>query len=215
MSTVLTETLHANAFLVSEANGFRSREEIVVAQSQDLLPGTILGRRTIGAVTSAAKSGGNTGNGTLTLDATTPALANAMPGVYTVRFTSATAYTVEDPTGRVIGSGVNGTAFSDGIKFTTAAGGTAFIAGDGFDVTVAAGSGQYAVLAPTAVDGSQVAAAIIIWPIKTALGETRRAAAFVRDMEARASDLTWPAGITAGQKNAAVAQLMERGIILR
>ena len=68
-------------------------EAITLAQGQSNVPrGAVLGKITLGALTSAAKSGGNTGNGTITLDPTTPILANANkggPGVYTVRCVTA------------------------------------------------------------------------------------------------------------------------------
>jgi hypothetical protein len=98
--------------------------------------------------TSAAKSGGNTGNGTLVLDATTPVQANAVPGVYTVRcieaVTNGGKFEVKDPTGKSLGmaiivAGAGGTyTFTDQIKFVLTDAGTDFIVGDGFDVTVVA-----------------------------------------------------------------------------
>lgn len=123
MSNVKEETLHANAYIVSEANGFRSREEIVIAESQDLLPGTVLGKLTSG--------------------------------------------------------------------------------------------GQYVQHAPGASNGSQHAVAILMYPVKTGAGETKRAAAHVRDCEVRESDLTWAEGITGGQKTTAIGKLAETGIIMR
>lgn len=92
---------------------------------------------------SAAKSGGNTGTGTLTLDGTTPLLAGARPGVYTVRFTAAAAnngtFRVYDPDGAVLGdvvmSGGAG-SFANQVKFALADGGTDFSVGDGFDIAV-------------------------------------------------------------------------------
>ena len=58
--------------------------------------GTLLGRKSVGtaAVVAAGAGGGGstTGNGTLTMDATTPTLVNAKPGVYTVKFTAATTF---------------------------------------------------------------------------------------------------------------------------
>ena len=122
--------------------------------------GAVLGAVAFGAASSAAKAGGNTGNGTLALDGTTPVLVNGAPGVYQVRFTSATAYTVADPKGLQLGNGANGTAFADRVKFTTTAGGTAFVAGDGFDITVAAGA-YYSLSLAAAVDGSQVPRAVL------------------------------------------------------
>lgn len=130
-----------------------------------LVRGTVLGAITIGAATSAAKSGGNTGNGTLTLDVTTPKLTGVQVGVYTVRCTAAASnsgtFRVTAPDGNVLGDVAVAATFSNQIKFVIADGATDFIVGDGFDITVAAGSGNYIQSVKTAVDGSNVPSAIL------------------------------------------------------
>lgn len=84
------------------------------------------------AATSAPKSG-NTGNGTMG----TVTVTSAAVGVYTVSFTSSTAFSVTGPGGSV-GTGTAGAAFSTGgLGFTITAGATAFGIGDGFTITVA------------------------------------------------------------------------------
>lgn len=99
---------------------------------------------------SAVKSGGNTGNGTLVVDTTAPVADNATSGIYSVRITTAgtnsfTA-TVNDPNSVLVGtvsvssSGASAT-FNNQIKFAIADGGTDFIVGDGFDITVTTGNG--------------------------------------------------------------------------
>lgn len=177
--------------------------------------GTVLARILLGSATSAAKAGGNTGNGTLVLDATTPILAGARDGVYTVRFTAATTFTVENPDGVVIGTGANGTAFSDDIKFVTTAGGTAFIAGDGFDITVAGAAIEKVVpLDLTGVDGSQIAYAVSIAEKAIALVD-QPLLSVARGTVVDSEELLWPAGITTAQKNAALHTLRERGIVAR
>lgn len=131
--------------------------------------GTVLGRITAGAVSSAAKSGGNTGTGTLTLDGTNPKRAGAKSGVYSVRCIAAAAnngtFRVEDPDGFVLGDIVmagGAGSFDDDIKFALADGGTDFAVGDGFDVTVAAGSNKLTISLAAAEDGSQEPFAILL-----------------------------------------------------
>lgn len=132
--------------------------QATITGGADLPRGTILGKVTVGAITSAAKSGGNTGNGTNTaLSAGT----KTKTGVYAVRFLTATTYTVTDPEGRALPNGVNGAYSNPEINFTITAGGTPFVAGDGFDITVAAGSAYYKKSVKTAVDGSQEPCAIL------------------------------------------------------
>lgn len=125
-----------------------------------LLPrGTIMGKVSIGAVTSAAKGGGNTGTGTNTL---LTAGTKTKPGIYQLRFLTATTFTLTDPDGDPLPNGAALGAYANpNINFTTTAGGTAFVAGDGFDITVAAGSNSWRKSVKTAVDGSQVPSAIL------------------------------------------------------
>lgn len=88
-----------------------------------------------GSVSRTTKTGGNTGNGTLTL--ATPAYgASIKNGVYTVRAKTATTFEVKDPDGINMPDAVAGSAYTGAhVRFTVAAGATAFEAGDGFDLT--------------------------------------------------------------------------------
>lgn len=132
-----------------------------------LVRGTVLGKITLGAVTSAA--GTNTGDGTLTPDATTPKLANAQVGAYSVVCTTAhndvgpvlAVFTVRDPSGAILGTVAEGAAFANQIKFAVAAGTADFVLADSFVVTVAAGSGKYTTALLAAVDGSATPVAIL------------------------------------------------------
>lgn len=117
--------------------------KITVASGQNasgspLEPGTLLGQQNAsGFAASYAAKAGNTGNATLAFGSPVT-LPNAQAGVYRVVFSSATAYTVYDPKGDELGTGSNGTAFADQVKFTTTAGGTAMVSGDELDITLAA-----------------------------------------------------------------------------
>lgn len=131
--------------------------------------GELLGKITKGAATSAVKaSGANTGNGTLVLDVTTPILAKADLGITAVRFTTLTNVQVLSPTGVsygnyvIGGSATNTITISDHFKFALTQGSTPFAIGDGFDISLAAGSGQYVLAVAAAVDGSDVPDAILL-----------------------------------------------------
>src|SRR4051812_23671445 len=92
MPTILSELLTPGDVFKFEdgSEALYSRDNVVVASGQNLLIGTVVGKISLGAATSAVKaSGANTGNGTLVLDVTTPILANAQPGLYAVRVTVA------------------------------------------------------------------------------------------------------------------------------
>jgi hypothetical protein len=81
----------------------------------------------------AAAAGGNTGNATIGSLTVSDA---AQTGVYVVRHTAATVFTVTGPDGRMLRDGVTGVAYSSDIGFTVTAGGTPMVAGDSFNVTV-------------------------------------------------------------------------------
>ncbi len=222
MPAVITEGRHAAEFIVSESNGYRSREAIIVGSGADLQPGTVLAKAP-GAATSAAKAGGNTGTGTFVLDATNPVLGGAKAGVYTLRcitaVTNGGTFRLEDPDGFVLGdyviaAGAGGVvAVNDDIKGVITDGGTDFVAGDGFDITVAA-STKFKQLDLTALNGLQVAAAILYGPAFAASAD-RRGAAYVRECEVNGGEIVWPDGITTNQKAAAIAQLAVASIIVR
>lgn len=143
----------------------KTRSETLTG-SAALVRGTLLGRVTMGAASKAAKSGGNAANtGDMTLDVTTPILAGAMPGVYTVRcITTASnggTFRVTAPDGRVLGDVAVAATFANHVKFVIADGSQDFIVGEGFDITIAAGSGKVVKSLAAAVDGSAVPVAIL------------------------------------------------------
>lgn len=176
--------------------------------------GTVLGKIATGAGSAAAKTGGNTGTGTI---GAITVNQGAKVGVYKVRFTAATVFQVLDPDGNVIGgNGATGAAFSDDIGFTITAGGTAFVAGDGFDITVAAGSGKYAPYDPTAKDGSQNASAVLLHKHDTT-ADVAGAVLLVRGpAEIDRTELEWGANVTtSAHKDAAVSALSALGIVSR
>lgn len=219
--TTLTENPRTAEFIISEANGTLSREAGTLASGNDLEAGTVLGYIPSGTSASAAKAGGNTGTGTLTLDATTPILPNAKEGVYSVRCITAAAdngtFRIEDPDGDVIGEVIMAAGagtFAEQIKFALADGGTDFIVGDGFDITISALSGEYSVLDPAGTNGSQVARAILYAGVD-ATSADEECVVFARMGEVNDNLLTWPAGISAANKAIAKSRLAERGIIVR
>lgn len=187
----------------------RISESVLLAAGQNIVRGTVLGKKTLGAITSAAKTGGNTGAGTLTLPVkkakTKPGVytvrcvtatkgagaitsaakaggntgagtltlltkgASAKVGVYTLRCTSAGVgvgtFEVVDPDGYRLASvvaSVGGTAYAGAyVNFTLTAAGADFIVGDGFDLTVAeaVGAGTFKVSDPNGVEIGTVTAA--------------------------------------------------------
>lgn len=74
-------------------------------------------------------------------------------------------------------------------------------------------SGKYTILAPAAADGSQNCAGFIMANTNASAGDVANTRFFLRGpAQVNANDITWPGGITAPQKAAAIAQLLALGI---
>lgn len=212
--TAFTQPKSATDVLLVEDDTGLSRETGLIEPNNAIVVGQVLGRKTIGTATSAAKSGGNTGNGTLTMDATTPALKGAKVGVYQVRFLTATTFVVIDPDGFAIGyGGTVGTAWSNQVKFQTAAGGTPWVAGDGFDITIAAGSGNLLPISATAVDGSHRPYAVALDALASQ-ASTGKIAVVARSAVLAADGLVW-GSLTAPQQAAAIEAFLCCGVRVR
>lgn len=171
-------------------------QQITLAAGAVYPRGAVLGKRTLGTASSAFTG---TGNGALTLDATTPLLARAQKGAYVITCIAAASnagtFRVEDPTGVVLGDVAVGATFADQIKFSIADGGTDFAVGDKFTVTVAAGTGQYLTSVAAAVDGSAVPDLVLSETVDATLAASP-AMAYKRG-DFNASALTFGAGHTA------------------
>ncbi len=206
----LLEGKHNGEFIVSEAPGARSRDVVTVAAGNKLGACAVIGLIALGAAAAAAVAG-NTGNGTSSAVAVG---AGAVPGVYRLIALGATKFSVEDPNGHEVGVATTGAAFTGGgITLTLTAGGTAFVPGDGFTVTVAAGSGKAVAVNPAGADGSAVAAGVLIRNTDATAAD-KKAAAILRDAEVRTSDLDFGT-LNGGQVAAAKAQLALLGIVCR
>lgn len=223
-AAVFNEALHPMEPVVAFTKGV-SIDEVIVAQSQTIVVGQVLGAIGVAAEESAtvAYAAGNTGDGVLTMDGTAPIRSDAVDGVYTVVMTGAGAtatFNVVDPNGQVVGSGAVGSTFSGPIKFAIADDASHHYAIDErVTVTVLrpfdeAGE-QFEAWSPTATDGSQTAVAVALYPAVTGAGQTVKIAAMRREGAVRGADLTWASGATANQIVEGVQQLARKNIVLR
>lgn len=142
--------------LIADARNLVSQPIILAAGT--LKRGTVLGQQTAQPITAAATVG-NTGNGTI---GALSVGATPVTGGYSLVATSATVFAVTDPEGTALGNATVGTPFVNAeINFTLTVGGTAFVAGDSFTVTVSDAVGTYIECVKTASDGSQNPVAIL------------------------------------------------------
>jgi len=210
---MLNENSHALEFLLSEAEGSRSREQGTLNAGQNLLAGAIVAELlSAGAATAV---GTPSGTGTITVGAIGPA---AQIGIYKLvcvaTASGAGTFNFYAPDGSLVRqiTVAGGAAANDHITVTIADGTPDFAAGDTFTITVT--GGDYEVLDPAEDDGAQIAAGILGYNTDATDADTI-ALFFVRDCEVSSAMLGWPAGITDAQKAAATAQLAARGIVLR
>lgn len=211
----LTEGKHAGEFIASEANGALSRLIMILISGMNLVAGAVLGKITKGAATPAADVG-NTGDGAMGA-VTLGTLAQV--GDYLLECIAASAnagtFAVFAPDGSRLADLTVAVAYAgDHLNMTLADGAADFVVGDKFSVTVAAGSGKFTELDPTAVDGSQVAAGIL-YDNTDASAADADAVAIVRDAEVNGNEITWPTGFTADQITQGTAELEAVGILVR
>jgi len=211
-----TEGRHPLEGVKSLASGDRSLDNVIILSGQNLPAMAVLAKVTHGAATAAAKAGGNTGGATISAVVVG---SDAMPGVHSVRVvdenTNLGDFAVHRPNGTLIGYGRVGTEFvGGGLTFTVTDVGTDLIAGDGWDITVAAGSGKYALHDPDAVNGRETAVAILLDACDASAGDTQ-ATVIARDAEVVAAALQWETGLDTNGKAAGIAELATRGIIAR
>lgn len=217
---VLTEGRHPGEFIMSEANGNRSRESVTIAAEQTIEANQVLAKKAVVAdvvATASADAGNTASSGTIAMDAT-PVTSAVKDGRYVGVATAATKVEWSDPDGVQIGVSTHGTLFNKGgIRLTITAGGTPNVAGDRFYVDVAADAEDFEWVAfdQDGTDGSQHPAGIAIYGVETGESETKKVAAMVRDMVANGHCVAWPSDIEAAEKVNAEQALEKLGIIVR
>jgi hypothetical protein len=210
----LTMARRTGEYILSEANGTRSREKIVIATGSGVLhAGTVLAAITAANAATATAAGGNDSTasfGTITVSNV------ADTGTYALVVTSAkdgatpAAFTVTAPDGSTA-NGSAGVAFNAlGLSFTLTDGLTtgAVAANDAWTIAVQAGIGQYVPYDDDGTnDGRRTASAILYAGVDATLTDVE-AVAHVRDCEVAGNLLT---GIDA----AGITELASAGVIVR
>lgn len=183
----------------------RVAQAITLLSGENLTRGAVMGKITNAGATAAAAAG-NTGNGTIS--AITVA-AGVKVGVYKAVCVEPAVnlgrFIVEDPDGIIVGTVNVGSAFAGVVGFTISDGAADFVAGDAFDITVAAGSGKYKRAVAAATDGSQRPVGILIEDTDASAGD--KAAAIYRTGEFNEAGLNFGAGHDANSVRAALEAL--------
>ena len=215
------EPTYLGDVLKCEAPNLYSRETVTVRAGDGaervLMVGTVIAARSRSEVTVTAGDG-NTGDGAATLS-DPPLGARAEAGIYRLACITAGAdggtFQVLSPKGYVLPNLTVGTAYAGGhLNLTVADGATDFVVGDTFAIEVA-GDGKVVAFDPAAVDGTAEAIGIVAYDVTAPDGTDAEVTAILRDAVLADRAIVWPTGITEAQKNAAIADLEARGILVR
>ncbi|MBU6246461.1 MAG: hypothetical protein KGN77_01795 [Xanthomonadaceae bacterium] len=218
-SPVLTEGRHTGGFILAELPGTLSRETGLITNGGTVeahwQAGTVMGATGEYAVGTPAANPGNTGNGTVgsTSLGTVP-----RSGLFRLVATAATTFNVIDPDGNVLGTATAGTAFtSQVVNLTITAGGTAFVAGDAFDLPI---NFSPSGLLGTWTGASGEVGGLLYEEMYIDPGATLECTMITRDAEVIAAHLVFDAAVTGASdstalQNAAIAGLAKRGIRAR
>lgn len=190
----------------------RATRTALITGAAALVAGAVLGRtHTAPTDNDGVAVAGNTGNGTI---GTVSADDGATRGVWRITciepVTNAGTFSVVDPDGVEEGRAQVGVAYNGSINFTIADGAVDFAAGDAFTVTVTEGTEKFKLSAAAAVDGSQVAAAILAEDVDPSGGD--KLAPIYLTGEFNQAALSFGAGHTAATVK---ADLEARNIYLR
>lgn len=209
--TFTHQAARAAEFILSEANGQRSRENIVVAAGSGVVQaGTLIAQVTASNTATATAASDNKGNGTL---GSLTATSEAISGDYTVVITEAAVdgglFTVTGPGGVAVGDGVVGEAFvGGGLTFTIADGATDFEEGDSWTIAVVANKGEWVPYDDDGANDGRQTASGVLYATVDATDSDVQAVAVVRDAEVAASLLS-------GLDDNGQADLATVGIIVR
>lgn len=174
-------------------------------ENRQILIGMILAASVTGEATADA---GNSGDGTVS--AISPG-SHYQTGLYRLVARDATTFDLYAPGGALVGVCGTGTNSCLHLDLTITAGGEAFVAGDGFDITLTAGPSV--ALDPAGTDGAQIATALALENRTISTGSNSRITGLVCGPAlCLTSGLIWPGGITDADKAKAIARLERSGI---
>ena len=179
MPTVLSESNNLSDVLKFEMENNHSRKIETILSGEDVAMGEVVGKVTIGSVPTTGTAGTNTGANTVT---SVTGGSKTKVGVYKltciVAIASGGVYTVRDPDGEALPNAVVGTAYvNDAINFTINDAGTDAAVGDTYTITVPEGSGKLKPLTLDAINGTQDAYGIMLYPVDTT-DTTQRSVAY-------------------------------------
>lgn len=215
--TVFTEGRHPAEFILSEASGMRSRDNIILAEDNGVVsPGTVLKRVGAESVSVGTPVFTGDGNGVLTLAA--PAFgAGVMHGNYRLiciaEDINAGTFQLERPDGVAVALVTVAVAYDGELKFTIADGAIDFSLGDMFVIPVSIDKTGGVAFAPA--QAGDRADAVCIYGGDTTSADVN-VAGIVRDAELNGSVLVYHSSVDNNAKRQALNTfLRESGIIVR
>lgn len=231
--TVYTEGMHANEFLVSEAEGTRSREQVIVSSVTALVPGAVLGKipgalGAYGPYSPTSTQGATTASAIL-FDKVDLAAGSSVAAsgeiVFSVNPSADDTVTIGGTAVTAKASGATGAQFNIGASLAASMTALATVLNASADAQLAkatytaTGNSIKIVFDTAGTSGNSftIAASAATPSAATLLGGGTgdRAVIYARDCEVNAGEITWFSGATAQQKLTGIAQLAAQGIIAR
>ena len=206
VNSVSSITPHDAGFIVSESDGYASRDAVTITSGAGALAaGHVLESFAVSASASAAAGGANSGNGAVS----NLSGGSAPAGLYRLTMLTSTTYRVRSlGTGGTVGSGTVASNFSAGPNFVLSAGSAAFAAGDTFTITVNSGGYEFREYDPANSDAVIAPAGILIGHVD-ATSNAVKAAVLTRAAEVNRGELSWFSGATAGEIETALESLAQ------
>lgn len=209
--TTLTEGNYVGDIVRMELPNFQSRKLVTITGGAKLKCGALLGMVALAAASAVAFSNNAANTGVI---ASVTVSDGAKAGAYKLTIiepaSDAGAFMVEDPDGINIGTGTVGVAFNKGgLSFTVTDGATNFVSGEGFTITVAAGSGKFKLAPFTATDGSNAGAAILLQDVDATEGDVDNILVLYRDAQVDVTSIIYDASADDANKKAALRKGLE------
>ncbi len=202
---VTEEQKYIGDVLKEEAPGRRSRDSIVVLSGEVISLGQVLGKDYKAITNFSQDSGTGISESHVSLG------PKAKQGDYVIYGTGSNTARIVGPDGYEVEQITSLPYSGEHIQVSDSA---AIADGEQYTLTVGDSSGKYVALDPSAVNGAQEAHGIALGEYDASEGDVPGVMA-ARDSGAVESGLVWPDGITTEQKNKALAELRQLGIVVR
>ncbi|MCP3923342.1 MAG: head decoration protein [Desulfobacterales bacterium] len=215
MGKVLIEKLRLSDVLKGEmeAPTFFSREKVTIESLQELLPGSVVGKKLLETTENGSVNSAGDMTCTEVSMSELTIVGDYIATCIDASVSGSEVFDVQTPDGFIVGKATVGVPFvSKHINFTLNDGGADAAVNDTATITVTEGSGEVVEINFAAVDGSQKAVGFSYGEYDCTSGSVD-GVIICRNAYCFYSNLQWPETVTEEQKTKALAELNALGIL--